>query len=216
MAAIASVTLLVYLPFVWLDNVELANVYGFLALTLYALSLMPSNGAVLLLVNLYPFNTKGFLDSLVKLRKYRRQIGVATFCFSLHHGIVILYQHAPTWDSDLSFGSICLQYWHGLVLMGIMFLLTITSNNWSVKSLGKYWVIIHRLTYPMAFLLLYHIVDKMGMQWTFLTPICIAVSILVLSLLIYRFLAGILYFDDATIAYCKQVLKVKAKQRSLQ
>lgn len=216
LVAAVTVTILACLPVIWFVDFNIGNMYGFLALALYGLSLMPSNGAVLLLINLFPFNTKGFLDFLIKLRKYRRQIGVAAFGFSLHHGVIILHQQAPSWQSDLSLFSICLKYWHGLILMAIMFMLTITSNNWSVKSLGQYWVWLHRLTYPMAFLILYHIVDKMGLQWTLLTPVCLAISIIILSLLMYRFLANVLYFDEATISYCKRIIKAKSKQKGFQ
>lgn len=216
LVAITIATILALLPTIWIADFNVGNMYGLLAVTLYGLSLMPSNGAVLLLANLFPFNTKEFLDFLIRLRKYRRQIGVAAFAFSLHHGVIILHLQAPNWNSELSLFSICLKYWHGLTLMVIMFMLTITSNNWSVKSLGQYWGWLHRLTYPMAFLILYHIVDKMGLQWTLLTPVCLVISMFILSLLMYRFLAKFLYFDDATIAYCKQIIKSKSKQRRVQ
>lgn len=211
--AIASASILVCIFTIQFTQVNVANVYASLALLLYGLSLMPSNGATLVLLNRFPFNTNSFLNFLVKLRRYRRQIGVASFCFSLKHGVVIFSQQAPSWPPNLSLYGIFWQYWHGLTLMGIMLLLTITSNNWSVKSLGKYWHSIHRLTYPMAFLILYHIVDKMGIKWTFLTPISMLIGVFILSLLIYRLLSYYLCFDYPTIAYCKKVLREKSNKR---
>ena len=52
------------------------------------------------------------------------------------------------------FQAVC-PYFKFLALV-LSFPLLITSNNYSVKKLGKMWKVLHRLVYPIMFLLVLH------------------------------------------------------------
>jgi len=88
----------------------------------------------------------------INLVKFRRAIGVVAF------GYVVL--HFLTWFLlDVQLLS---QIWIdivkrpyitiGFVAFVIMVPLALTSNNWSVRKLGHFWGVLHRLTYAVAIL----------------------------------------------------------------
>lgn len=86
----------------------------------------------------------------------RRWIGIYTFFFALIH-VILVYNFIFGWDINkllnhpnklfLSFGTIALI---------ILTLLAITSNNFSVKKLGKNWKKLHMLIYLALLLALIH------------------------------------------------------------
>ena len=87
------------------------------------------------------------------LMKYRRYLGIIMFNFAFIHfmwmrGFDILQSGIPS-NIPLYqvFGSLA------LILITPLFL---TSNNFSVRKLGKSWKTIHTLVYPVMFLLVLH------------------------------------------------------------
>ncbi|MGA1050036.1 MAG: ferric reductase-like transmembrane domain-containing protein [Minisyncoccia bacterium] len=100
------------------------------------------------------FRVKNRLQKIqLFLMKYRRYLGIIVFNFAFIHfmwmrGLDILTTGLPsTIPTYQVFGAIA------LVLLTPLFL---TSNNYSVKKLGKFWKTLHTLVYPTMFLLVLH------------------------------------------------------------
>ncbi|MGD1804614.1 ferric reductase-like transmembrane domain-containing protein [Dapis sp. BLCC M126] len=142
-----------------LDTTPLANYLGFFALISYIITLLPTTLRVV-----FPKTKKTEIPKL--LLKYRRQIGVVAFLFALGHGILLVGKR--------NFDFFDIQtYWiyvQGVVTFIIFTLLTITSNDWSVKKLKRNWKKLHELTYIAMFLLVWHVIDKMWGHWSYVTP----------------------------------------------
>ncbi|NES03975.1 MAG: iron reductase [Okeania sp. SIO2F4] len=142
-----------------LDTTPVANHLGFFALISYIITLLPTTLRVV-----FPRTKKTEIPKL--LLKYRRQIGVVAFLFALGHGILLVRKR--------NFDFFALQtYWiyvQGVVTFIIFTLLTITSNDWSVKKLKRNWKKLHELTYLAMFLLVWHVIDKMWGHWSYVTP----------------------------------------------
>jgi len=92
----------------------------------------------------------------VYLSSERRWIGIYTFVFAAIH-VFLVYNFFFGWDINrflnhpnrlyLSMGTIA------LIIFAFM---TATSNNYSVKKLGKNWKRLHLLIYPALILILIH------------------------------------------------------------
>ena len=154
-----------------LDISPVANYLGFLALISYIITLLPT-----IIKVVFPRTKK--TEILKLLMKYRRQIGIISFLFALGHGILLIRKR--------NFDFFDIQtYWisvSGVLLLIIFTLLTITSNNWSIKKLKRNWKKLHELTYLAMFLLVWHVIDKMWGHWSYITPLGIVgiTSIIVL------------------------------------
>lgn len=100
------------------------------------------------------FRVKNKLQKIqLFLMKHRRYLGIIMFNFAFIHfmwmrGFDIIQSGIPS-NIPLYqvFGSFA------LILTTPLFL---TSNNFSVKKLGKYWKTLHTLVYPIMFLLVLH------------------------------------------------------------
>lgn len=100
------------------------------------------------------FRVKNKLQKIqLFLMKHRRYLGIIMFNFAFIHfmwmrGFDIIQSGIPR-NIPLYqvFGSFA------LILTTPLFL---TSNNFSVKKLGKYWKTLHTLVYPIMFLLVLH------------------------------------------------------------
>jgi sulfoxide reductase heme-binding subunit YedZ len=89
------------------------------------------------------------------LNRHRRVIGVSACIYGLlHFTSHILYEGG--WDPLLhSFSKPFI--WFGFAGLVILVILALTSNQWSIRSLGgKNWKRLHRLAYVAAALLIYH------------------------------------------------------------
>ncbi|NEP43888.1 MAG: iron reductase [Okeania sp. SIO2H7] len=149
----------------------MANILGFVSLILYILTLLPT-----ILRIVFPETKKSGIPKM--LLKNRRTIGIIAFFPALGHAILLVVKHHPdVWDTQTY-----VIYLQGILLMAIFTLLTVTSNDWSVKKLKKNWKKLHQLTYLAMFVLTWHVGDKMFGHWTYLTPISIigmtAISVL--------------------------------------
>ncbi len=92
---------------------------------------------------------------------FRRQLGVASFWLALFHGVLYIRLY-DLFGIESFVGSNNTLYLLGLVgLVGIA-LLGITSNNISVKLLGKKWKTLHRIVYVLFFVILAHYVVAEG------------------------------------------------------
>jgi DMSO/TMAO reductase YedYZ heme-binding membrane subunit len=97
------------------------------------------------------FAWKGFKYAVA----FRRQLGVASFWFALFHGMLYVRLY-DLFGIESFIGRENTFYLLGLVGLIGMILLGVTSNNYSVKYLGKYWKKLHRFVYVIFFVILVH------------------------------------------------------------
>jgi methionine sulfoxide reductase heme-binding subunit len=91
------------------------------------------------------------------LLRQRRALGVACFGYALMHwlsyaGLLLEWQWQNLGQDLLNRPYIIVGFLAGLMLL----VLAGTSNNVSVRALGRRWRILHRLVYPAALLVLIH------------------------------------------------------------
>ena len=89
------------------------------------------------------------------LNRHRRAIGVAACVYGLLHLTChVLYEG----DADALWRSLGKPFiWFGLAGLTVLVVLTVTSNNWSMRRLGgRNWKRLHRLAYVAAALLILH------------------------------------------------------------
>jgi len=89
------------------------------------------------------------------LNRHRRIIGVTACTYGLlHFSFHVLYEGGlDGLARSLSKPFI----WFGAAGLTILVILTVTSNQWSIRALGgKNWKLLHRLGYVAAGLLIYH------------------------------------------------------------
>ena len=88
------------------------------------------------------------------LKPRRRYLGVAAFGYSLLHALVYLQRKADPVLILEEAGSAGM--WTGWVALIIMLALAISSNDTSVRALGRNWKRLHRLVYLAAALSFIH------------------------------------------------------------
>jgi sulfoxide reductase heme-binding subunit YedZ len=89
------------------------------------------------------------------LNRHRRAIGVTACAYGLlHFSFHVLYEGGlDGLAKSLSKPFI----WFGVAGLTILVILTVTSNQWSIRALGgKNWKLLHQLAYVAAGLLIYH------------------------------------------------------------
>jgi methionine sulfoxide reductase heme-binding subunit len=153
----------------------LPNLFGFSALILYVLTLLPGIVRTLFV----QYRTKKWN---IYLLKHRRNIGVLAFVVALIHGILIGY----TRNLNFLDPAVLVKYIQGIATFVIFTLLAITSNDYSVHHLKQNWRRLHSLTYLAIFILIWHILDKMYGHWSGFTYISLLLLIITVSLLTYR------------------------------
>lgn len=100
------------------------------------------------------FQAKGVFQKIqLFLMKYRRYLGIIMFNFSFIHfmwmrGFSMIQNGIPT--------IVPLYQVFGTITLILLLPLVLTSNNYSVKKLGKFWKKLHYLVYPVMFLLVFH------------------------------------------------------------
>jgi len=139
------------------------NVLGFLAVLVYSATLLPSSLKVL-------FPTLKMNAFVQMLLRNQRTIGIWTFILSMAHICAVVSLHRM----NLLRPEFYWQSSSGLLIITIFTLLTVTSNNWSIKRLKRNWKRLHSLTYVAALIMPWHIAAKMAGQWTWLTPITVS------------------------------------------
>jgi len=100
------------------------------------------------------------VQALIRARwllRQRRALGVACFGYALMHwlsyaGLLLEWQWQNLGQDLLNRPYIIVGFLAGLMLL----VLAGTSNNVSVRALGRRWRILHRLVYPAALLVLIH------------------------------------------------------------
>lgn len=88
----------------------------------------------------------------LNLMKFRRAIGVLAFYYVTCHLLVWLVLDvqipAQIWADILKRPYVTI----GMAAFALLLPLAVTSNNWSVRRLGRHWRILHRLVYPAVVL----------------------------------------------------------------
>lgn len=154
-----------------LQNTELLNIFAFVSVILYALTLTPS----MLRIALPNLGRSKFN---IYLTRKRRRIGIYAWLFGFLHGTLIIFQR----QLDFSNPKIYIQYFQGLTLITIFTLLAITSNDLSQKKLKRHWKTLHDLTFVALFLLPWHILDKMRDGWSIFTALILSVLFVMIYL----------------------------------
>ncbi len=153
------------------ESVPLGNHLGFLALAAYIATLIPTIVRVI-------FPAFKSHKAVRWLLKQRRAIGILAFVLAVGHTyFVIRKRNFDFFDFNTYQASA-----EGLSTLIIFTLLTVTSNDWSIKRLKKNWKRLHRLTYAAMFLLTWHVINKMAGQWTMVTPVA-AIGIIGITVL---------------------------------
>ncbi|MBT9314651.1 ferric reductase-like transmembrane domain-containing protein [Leptothoe spongobia TAU-MAC 1115] len=159
----------------YLESVPLGNHLGLLALVAYIATLVPT---IIRIV----FPSFKAHDVVRWLLKQRRAIGILAFVLAMGHAyFVIRKRNFDFFDFNTYRASS-----EGLATLIIFTILTITSNDWSIKRLKRNWKRLHTLTYAAMFLLTWHILNKMSGQWTLVTPIAAIGIISITSLFLMR------------------------------
>lgn len=160
---------------IFLNPAPLANILGFLALLCYIATLVPS-----LLKAIVPAIKRN--KSLMWLLKYRRNLGVAAFCLGVNHGVLLIFER----HINLLDWHTYIHYFQGITTLGIFTILTVTSNDESVRTLKSNWKKLHQLTYLAIFILPWHILDKMSGNWTYFTFLAVLLTLFILILFLLR------------------------------
>ena len=97
---------------------------------------------------------------------FRRQLGILTYMFVLIHSMILrivpwLMKEYPVLPMEIFI--LC-----GICANALLFLLFITSNDWSVKKLGDWWGKIHDLMYVIVWCIFAHVALQSIGTWTVL------------------------------------------------
>ena len=159
-------------------------------------------GLLVLLIVITPgilgrFNIQIKVTRIITL--YRRRLGILVFLLGFTHAhIVSLPKVAGTEPNILPlFQRI------GITALMILFVMFLTSNNFSVRKLGKWWKRIHRLIYVVVLLILIHTLMQRVSIWSVLAGIFFVLEI---SSLAYAFIKGG-GFNNPALKTPKQVNK---------
>ncbi|PAX59848.1 ferric reductase-like transmembrane domain-containing protein [Brunnivagina elsteri] len=159
----------------FLQPAPFANFIGFLGLIVYLATIIPS-----IFKTVFPQIRSH--TGLKWLLRHRRYTGIIAFVLASNHGLLMTIQMHIDFSNPYTY----IHYFQGILMMFIMTLLAITSNDWSVKKFKKNWKNLHKLTYLIIFILPWHILDKMYRHWSYLTPLSVMLSLIFISLFIKR------------------------------
>lgn len=124
---------------------EVGRKLGSLSALFYIATLIPG---ILKRFNVLPLTRAAF-------RLPRRQFGVTMFIFAFVHQWLV--RSIPVVLETGSFLPINNHVLAGMISITLLFPLWLTSNDYSVKKLGKWWDYIHSLTYVAMFAILLHV-----------------------------------------------------------
>ena len=119
---------------------------------------------------------------------YRRRLGILVFVLAFtHFHIITLPRQAGLEPATLPIFQII-----GFMALALLFFLFVTSNNFSVKRLGKWWKRLHRIVYVVPLLLLFHTAFQRISIWSILAGIFF---VLEFSSFIYAYVKGGSFFN---------------------
>ncbi|MFN4814263.1 MAG: sulfite exporter TauE/SafE family protein [Pseudanabaena sp.] len=115
-------------------------------------------GLILLILTLAARPLSHLLKFCAPLMLYRRAIGVGAFVLSIAHTFHMV-EHSFQWNFDaLSFmiPQHQVSIWIGAIAIALMTPAALTSSDWMVKRLGRYWRYLHLLSVPALLLASVH------------------------------------------------------------
>lgn len=127
---------------------EYGKLCGLIAVYLFLVTLVPGIVKRLKLANKIK-NLYLFLNLL------RRQLGILTFLFVFYHFLFL--RGLDSFQSGQIYTPSALFEWFGFIAFQLLFLLFVTSNDLSVRRLGKWWNRLHSLTYIIVWLVMLHV-----------------------------------------------------------
>lgn len=86
---------------------------------------------------------------------FRRYTGILMFLSGFYHGLIVY--EIPAIAAKVPLLPAPLQVLIGMVSITLAFPLFLTSNNWSMKKLGKYWKKTHKLVYVIFWTIVLHV-----------------------------------------------------------
>ena len=176
---------------------QLFQMGGWITLTIGILTLLRTSdmvdytghaGLILLILALAARPLSQIFKSWSALINYRRAIGVGAFVLSLAHTFHKI-EHIFQWNFDALAFMIPqqqLSIWFGAIAIALMTPAALTSSDWMVKRLGKYWRYLHLLSVPALILASIHTItigsNYLGaVEWTpknwMLTILCGAITV---------------------------------------
>lgn len=106
---------------------------------------------------------------------FRRQVGITVFLLAFSHYSVI--RNLPVLSGQVPFVfPYSLFEMFGFTAFCILFLMYITSNNWSMAKLGPWWKRLHRFVYVVLWLLVLHTALQRISLWSGLIIIFAAIE----------------------------------------
>lgn len=137
-------------PLRFLD--EVGEKFGTIGFILYIATLLPSLIRKLKLASIQPIGTM--------LMAFRRHLGILMFVMIFAHQffmmtlseLVLIKFNFSNFSPNLLTHHIA-----GYIALGILFPLWLTSNDFSVKRMGKWWKFLHRFTYLAMFFIMVHV-----------------------------------------------------------
>lgn len=107
---------------------------------------------------------------------FRRQTGILTFLLALTHYFFIFF--APTIRSGEIPVNPPLYLTMGILSLYPMALLFLTSNDFAVKKMGKWWVRLHNLIYITAWTIFFHVALVEVSFWALLIGVFAVLEVL--------------------------------------
>jgi DMSO/TMAO reductase YedYZ heme-binding membrane subunit len=102
------------------------------------------------------------------LMPYRRHLGIATYLLAMGHAVLNFYlPNYRVLGTPLPASLPKLFILMGLMALVLLTPLFVTSNDWAVRTLGKWWGRIHKLVYVVVLFVLLHL-SLMQSPWRFL------------------------------------------------
>lgn len=120
---------------------------GQIALILYSLTLVPG---MLRRFGIFPLTRS-------VLMIWRRYFGISMFHSAISHSLILYIIPVLVIDPALLLRNPGSHALYGLGGLLFLFPLWLTSNDWSVKTMGKLWHTIHALTYVALFFIFLHV-----------------------------------------------------------
>jgi len=146
--------------FLFLIATAVSSFFNLLKVSIYSLGVFMGNMAVVFFVlSLSPGIAKRFNavnTAVVFLMSIRRQLGVCAFLLSFAHYASLRLFPILFGGSELRFPLPVFELL-GVAALYALFPLWLTSNEYSVKKLGRFWRTIHSFVYFIVWLLFGHV-----------------------------------------------------------
>jgi len=129
--------------------------------------------ALLVLLTVITPGILGRFDIQIKLSRiitlYRRRLGILVFLLTFTHGHLVSLPKLVGLE-PFKFPYPLFQMF-GLYALTILFLMFVTSNNFSVRRLGKWWKRLHRVVYVALLFILLHTALQRTSIWSILAGV---------------------------------------------